>query len=354
MALDARALARRPARHRRRRRLTCTACGLPIDSTATSTDGVAARPPAATARSRLGSRGARPAASNGTRARSKIGAPMSTVTRPSSSRRSSITPDIVSHARARVLSRQALVAHEAHEAARAVAALLDLAAVAVEDAVAEIDARARRCGSTDQHLVGADAEAAVGQAPHLRRASSVERRARRVEHDEVVAGALHLGESAVSCARLSAARRVDRRDRIGDELHHTAGSPGGRVLKRLCTHRYCAGLARISSSIQRVHARACRRARRRSGSRPRRIEAHPLAAAPGRHLGDHRLTTMSSARAMREGASSVAAGMPKNGTKAASRSPKSMSGRLKKAAAAADRAQQRLAPHRCARRSRPG
>ena len=34
---------------------------------------------------------------------------------------------------------------------------------------------------------------------------------------------------------------------------------------------------------------------------------------------------------MRDGASSVAAGTPKNGTNAASRSPKSMSGRLKKA-----------------------
>ena len=40
-------------------------------------------------------------------------------------------------------------------------------------------------------------------------------------------------------------------------------------------------------------------------------------------------TTMFSARAMREGASKVAAGTPKKGTNAASRGPKSMSGRLK-------------------------
>ena len=52
---------------------------------------------------------------------------------------------------------------------------------------------------------------------------------------------------------------------------------------------------------------------------------------------------MSSALASRDGASSVTAGTPKNGTKAASRVPKSMSGRLKKRVAAADRAHQRLA-----------
>ena len=74
-------------------------------------------------------RGARPAASNGTRAGSKTGAPMSTVTRPSASRRGSITPSCVSHADRRLVG-QALVAHEAHEAARAVAALLDLVAAA--------------------------------------------------------------------------------------------------------------------------------------------------------------------------------------------------------------------------------
>ncbi len=45
------------------------------------------------------------------------------------------------------LSVSPLVMHEAHEAARAVAALLDLAAVGVEDAVAEIDIR-RDAGST--------------------------------------------------------------------------------------------------------------------------------------------------------------------------------------------------------------
>ena len=62
----------------------------------------------------------------------------------------------------RVLVRQPLVAHEVHEAARAVAALFDLAAVAVEDAVAKVDvACARRLD--DQDLVGTDAEAPIRQ-----------------------------------------------------------------------------------------------------------------------------------------------------------------------------------------------
>jgi hypothetical protein len=63
--------------------------------------------------------------------------------------------------------RQALFADEAHEGARAVAALFDFAAVVVEDAVAEIAAGLGR-RFDHQDLVGADAEAAVGQAAPLR------------------------------------------------------------------------------------------------------------------------------------------------------------------------------------------
>ena len=48
-----------------------------------------------------------------------------------------------------VLVRQALVAHEAGEAARPVAALLHLGAVGVEDAVVEVRVR-RRGGSTSR------------------------------------------------------------------------------------------------------------------------------------------------------------------------------------------------------------
>jgi hypothetical protein len=89
---------------------------------------------------------------------------------------------------------EAALANEADEAARAVAALLDLvAAAAVEDAIAEVGAGARR-RLDDEDLVGADAEAPVGDALELR-AVERERLLRRVDDDEVVAGSLHLGEA---------------------------------------------------------------------------------------------------------------------------------------------------------------
>jgi hypothetical protein len=57
----------------------------------------------------------------------------------------------------------ALVRHEAGEAARAVAALLHLAAVGVVDHVFESRCPRRRRGPHREDLVGADAEMAVGQ-----------------------------------------------------------------------------------------------------------------------------------------------------------------------------------------------
>ena len=66
---------------------TCTACGLPIDSTETATS-VPATSSAST--------GAPVPPSNGTAPGSKRGTPMSTVTSPSSSSRGTITPDFVS------------------------------------------------------------------------------------------------------------------------------------------------------------------------------------------------------------------------------------------------------------------
>ena len=91
------------------------------------------------------------------------------------------------------LRAQALLVHEAHEAARAVAALLDFAAVGVEDAVAEIDVGAGR-RFDHQHLVAADAEIAVGEATHLLRRQD-DRLANGVDNDEVVTEAVHLGET---------------------------------------------------------------------------------------------------------------------------------------------------------------
>ena len=68
-----------------------------------------------------------------------------------------------------------------------------VAAGTVEDAVAKIDAR-RGSRLDDEDLVGADAEAPVAEPAHLR-GRQREGRAGGVEHDEIVARALHLGEA---------------------------------------------------------------------------------------------------------------------------------------------------------------
>ena len=86
-----------------------------------------------------------------------------------------------------------MVAHERDEAARAVAALLDLAAIGVEDPVAEVDAGTLR-PLDDEDLIAADPEPPVGKPPVLRR-GEVHLLPDAVEHDEVVAEAVHLGEA---------------------------------------------------------------------------------------------------------------------------------------------------------------
>src|SRR5262245_3331662 len=87
---------------------------------------------------------------------------------------------------------ETLVAHEPDEASGAVAALLDLAAVGVEDPVTEVHSgRARPLD--DQDLVAADAEVAVGEAPQ-RRLVELDPLRDAVEHHEVVADAVHLRE----------------------------------------------------------------------------------------------------------------------------------------------------------------
>ncbi len=86
---------------------------------------------------------------------------MSTVTCPSSSSARHDEPPGGLDAD-RALGREPTLADELHEAARAVAALLDFAAVGVEDPVAEIDVGARAL-LHQQHLVAADAEVPVGE-----------------------------------------------------------------------------------------------------------------------------------------------------------------------------------------------
>ncbi|PRD25208.1 UNVERIFIED_CONTAM: ammonium transporter [Trichonephila clavipes] len=92
-----------------------------------------------------------------------------------------------------LLGGQALVQHEAGEAARTVAALLHLGAVGVEDAVAEIDVRmARRLD--DQQLVETDAGVAI--APLLGMLGlHVGVLADQVEDHEVIAQTVHLGKA---------------------------------------------------------------------------------------------------------------------------------------------------------------
>jgi len=86
-----------------------------------------------------------------------------------------------------------LLEYEAREATRSVAALFDLVAVGVEDAVAEIDARARRW-LDEQDLVGAHTQGRSARRRHCS-AREAHRLANAVDDDEVVAGAVHLREA---------------------------------------------------------------------------------------------------------------------------------------------------------------
>ncbi|CAM2170255.1 hypothetical protein BO443_10091 [Burkholderia orbicola] len=110
------------------------------------------------------------------------------------------------HAHAALVG-QAAVADELHETACAVAAVFDLAAVAIEDPVLEIRAVDGRF-LDQQQLVGADAEVAVGECAHLRFGERRQRARVAVEHDEVVARAVHLGEREFHWVRNSMANKA--------------------------------------------------------------------------------------------------------------------------------------------------
>jgi hypothetical protein len=239
------------------------------------------------------------------------------------------------HAHA-ALGGQALLVHEAHEAARAVAAVLDLvAAGAVEDAVAEVDARrarwARPPGSGRRRRRSGGRPGAATARPLSSGG------ARGIEHDEVVARALHLGEaqphaglSAFSTAALALAR-------AGLEaLVHP------QVLRRAA--------ADLAASIQRfMRARRPRVVGGPVGPGGRKRTRQPW--PPGRISATTGCTTMPSERAMRDGASSVAAGTPKKGTKAASLQAEVHVGQVEEGMAALDGAHQRQRAVVRARRS---
>ena len=103
------------------------------------------------------------------------------------------------------LRAEALVLDELHEAARAVAALLHLAAVGVEDTVAEIAVPAARLDHQD--LVAADAEMPVREAPELG-AGERERLLRGVDDHEIVSGAVHLGERELHASAASTRAQI--------------------------------------------------------------------------------------------------------------------------------------------------
>ena len=90
------------------------------------------------------------------------------------------------------LGRQPAPAYVAHEATRAVAAVLDLAAVGVVDDVFKVQTRRGR-GAHGQNLVGPHAEVAVGQKAVLGGRES-QGPGGFVEHDKIVARALHFGK----------------------------------------------------------------------------------------------------------------------------------------------------------------
>ena len=119
----------------------CTACGLPIDSTATSTlasissSGQSSKSPT---RARRQARGVERDARVLEHRRVHVHGDAAVVAQLQ-------LEQAVDGLDARCgACRSARVAHEAHEAARAVAAMLDLVAAGVEDAVAEVDARRAR------------------------------------------------------------------------------------------------------------------------------------------------------------------------------------------------------------------
>ena len=87
---------------------------------------------------------------------------------------------------------QFLVVHEAHEATRTIATLLHLASIGIEDAITKVSVFVLR-PFDQQQLVATDTEVAVGdETDVLRRQGDL--LAHAIYHDEIVAGAVHLGE----------------------------------------------------------------------------------------------------------------------------------------------------------------
>ena len=89
--------------------------------------------------------------------------------------------------------RQSMIVHKAHKTARAIAALLHFAAVGIEYPVAKIHIGTRRFVD-QQNLIAADAEMSIRDITQLRR-REIDGLVNRVEHDKVIAQAVHFGEA---------------------------------------------------------------------------------------------------------------------------------------------------------------
>src|SRR5678815_2018148 len=96
--------------------------------------------------------------------------------------------------------------HKLDEASSTVAALLDLAAIAVKNAIAKVDLRLRRL-LHEQDLIGTDAEAAIGELPQLLR-RQLDALRNSVQHHEIVACTLHLREAKLHCRAPARAARL--------------------------------------------------------------------------------------------------------------------------------------------------
>ena len=81
---------------------------------------------------------------------------------------------------------------ELDEAARAIAAVLDFAAIGIENSVAEVGLGVRG-GIDQQDLIAANAKLAVGKGPGAF-GGHVNRLAHSIEDHEIVAGAMHFCE----------------------------------------------------------------------------------------------------------------------------------------------------------------
>src|SRR5665647_1015668 len=93
------------------------------------------------------------------------------------------------------LGGELLVMHKTHKTARPVAALFHFSTVSVEDEVAEIGHFVHGLFD-DQNLVATHPEMPVGEQTQLL-GTELDVLAHTVKHDEVVAGAMHLGEFEV-------------------------------------------------------------------------------------------------------------------------------------------------------------